>query len=152
VPEEKNNTLITFFKNQKFIIIIIISTIIIIGGMFVLNEVVVSIRMHELKVFLREINQKAMEMDQLGMVTKFKLHKGLYENRIDENEFSREEMNIAYLIVASEKRDELTLSQYREIAQPILLIINFLRMFLQKPPIQFIVDDAEDMDLAIAYY
>ncbi|MBN1699158.1 MAG: tetratricopeptide repeat protein [Spirochaetales bacterium] len=144
--------MIAFFKNNKFIIIIILSTIVIIGGMFVLNEVVVSIRMHELRVFLREINKETMEMDELGMVTKFKLHRGLYENRIDENELSIEEMNIAYLITASEEPEGFTLSRYREIAGPILYIINFLRMFIQKPPIQYVAGPVENMDLAIAYY
>lgn len=144
--------IITRVTDQKFIIIIIITTILIISGMIFLNDVVVSIRMLELKAFLRDIDKKASDMSTVGMVSKFKLHKKLYEEKLNEDELNIEEYNITCRALSSEDHDDISVTKYKEIAPPILSIMNLVRLFLKKPPLEYILSNRENYKLALAYY
>jgi tetratricopeptide (TPR) repeat protein len=138
--------------DYRFILIILIATALIITGMIFLNDIVVSIRLLELKAFLRDMDKQASDMSTVGMVSKFKLHKRLYENRMDEDELNRQEYTIAYRAIESKDYEDITLTKYRQIAPPVLTVMNFLRFFLQKPPVDYILSDRDNNKLTLAYY
>ena len=138
--------------DYKFLIIILCATFLIIIGMIFLNDIVVSIRMLELKTFLRDSDKKASDMSTVGMVSKFKLHKKLYENIINEDELNKKEYNTMYNTLSSEDHQDILLTKYQEIAPTILTVMNLIRICLRKPPIEFNRINKENIKLTLAYY
>jgi hypothetical protein len=125
--------IMTGIKDQFFLIIIITATIIILCCMVLLNDVVVSIRLLELQAFLRYIDKKASDMSTVGMVSKFKLHKELYENNISEDELNKEEYEIVYNLLGEDEHEEIVVTKYKEITPLVLAVMNGIRFFLQNP-------------------
>ncbi|MBN1411162.1 MAG: tetratricopeptide repeat protein [Spirochaetales bacterium] len=141
-----------FLKNQAFIFILLISTVLIFLGMMFLNDIVKEIRLLELKAFLKEMNREDSNVDHLGMVSKYKLCKDLYENRINEKNLDSEELKTSYLIASFENQNKLQLDKYKDVAGPVIFILNLVRQILNKAPIETIIEGQTNNSIAIAYY
>jgi tetratricopeptide (TPR) repeat protein len=140
------------FGRNKFPILIIVATVFILAGMYFLNDIVLSIRMIELESFLREINREASQVDELGMVSKYKLHLDLYSNAIDEGKFDEEELKTVYLATSFEVQSNIPATKYESISEPVMWIINVFRAFLGKTPIRAAIENETDTELTLAYY
>jgi tetratricopeptide (TPR) repeat protein len=145
----------SFFRRiarNKFLILLVISMAAILAGMYFLNDIVLSIRMIELEGFLKAINREASQVDELGMVSKYKLHLSLYNEEIDEKKFDEEELETVYLATSFEVQSKTSTLKYSGVSEGIMWIINLLRMPLGKPPIQTAIDNPTDTELTLAYY
>ncbi|MBN2735512.1 MAG: tetratricopeptide repeat protein [Spirochaetales bacterium] len=137
---------------KGFLILIIFSTLIILAGMFFLNDIILAIRLFELENYLREINREAANIDTLGMVTKYKLQLQLYRDKITEEDFNKEELNSNYLITEYENQKSSGMGKYEDISKPVIAVINILRFFMDKPPINSTSINPANTQLAVAYY
>ncbi|MBN2533731.1 MAG: tetratricopeptide repeat protein [Spirochaetales bacterium] len=143
---------INLITDQKFILGIVLATLVILSGMIFLNDIVVSIRLLELKAYLRDIDKKASDMSTVGMVSKFKLHKKLYENKLNEDDLNKEEFNVTSRLLSSDDHDDIPFTKYRELAPPVLAVMNLIRLVLRKPPVEYILSNRENYKLTLAYY
>jgi tetratricopeptide (TPR) repeat protein len=137
---------------NKFPLFLIVSTAVILTGMYFLNDIVLTVRMTELDGFLEQINREASKVDELGMLSKFKLHLALYNREIDDKKFDEEELSTVYLATSYEVRNKVSMTKYAGVSEPIIWIINLIRKVTGKAAIQTVIANPSDMDLALAYY
>nr|HPO49150.1 tetratricopeptide repeat protein [Spirochaetota bacterium] len=131
-----------------FAFLIIFSTLFFIFA-FLLNARMISTRFLELSTLFFSINDEESGRDYLNLVATYGLHKKLYENVIDENNFSLEELKTSLILSENRKKFDKNINFLNF---PALSIINGLRFLIGKPKIEKIIDSDFNDDLDLAYF
>jgi len=109
----------------------------------------IKIRLAELGSYIYVINNDESKRDYLNLVATYNLHKRLYNNSINEKNFSLEELKTS--LIVSESKTNLK-NNFTIFQAPSLLIINSLRFLIGKKSIQNIINNESNQYLDIAYY
>lgn len=139
-------------KKQIYPFFLVLITVSIFVSMFILNDVVRYIRILELRSFISDINRSVAQVDYLNMITKFKLHKDLFKDKIREGDLDKEEMKVNLLISSFEDQKEISFEKYQSVTPLILGLINAMRGIFRKPPIKLSFEKSQDDQIAVAYY
>ncbi len=139
-------------ENLKFVIMLLFTTALVLSGMYLLNDIVLTIRLSELQASIRESNRELSRADFLAMAARFRLFLHLYRGLVSEKELDREELDMIYLSTSSEVKSRIVVRKYGEASKPVIGMINAIRFLLGKPAIESVVDNRSDGELAVAYY
>jgi len=147
------HNIVSGLKNYIGPILSVIVSLFIIGFLYLVNEIVISIRCNNLKIYLQDIDKSEGDIDHIALIATYEIHKKIYEERITQDTADSIEQKITSLSM-SLKTD---MSPYRNkfgiLALPAVAIINFNRKVLGKQPLTYEMNDNEDFkDLDQAYY
>lgn len=141
-----------FAREYRTEITLVLMTALVISLMALLNDINRQIRIKELRIYLLSSNREENNIDHIGLVMKYQLHKKMYENSMSEDEADLIESRVNAILNASMKERAVTMDRYRYLSLPTLWTINGIRFILGKPSI---VDPSEDSGhsyLEAAYY
>jgi tetratricopeptide (TPR) repeat protein len=140
-------------KGYVFLFILIISAGVIVFGMVILNDNVTRIGIIELNGFLNDANREESNIDYLGMVSKFKLHMEFYRDTINQKQFDKAELRVA-MVISSYSTSLMIYDKdtYNIFSSILMVVINFFRGLIEKPPLSFNYDNPTNNDLTLAYY
>ena len=102
---------------------------------FFLNEIVISIRMNELKDYLQDLDFYEGGVDHISLIATYEVNKKIYEQRITQDIADSIENKISSLQIPHLR--EKNVYSYEIIYYPALCIINFNREVLGKPPVRY---------------
>jgi tetratricopeptide (TPR) repeat protein len=119
---------------EKKIILTLLSAVLFAAIVMVINDVMISIRIDELREILQEQNRRDEGLNHIGLVSTYEINKKLFENRISQEGADALESRID--AVTSFKRSGVSpLSTERFLCQPVLALININRFILGKSPL-----------------
>lgn len=118
---------------------------------FFLNEIIISIRMNELKTYLRDLDFYEAGVDHISLIATYEVNKKIYEERITQDTADSIEHKISSLQINQLR--EPSENKYEIFFYPALYIINFNRTVLGKPPVKYASEkEVFFRDLDQAYY
>lgn len=121
--------------------------------LLLINEVVIAIRLNELRSSLQDIDRSEGSIDSIGLVATYEIHKKLFENRMAQDEADAIEQRINSLAVHPRDTGPRADPIVSAISRPALAIINVNRTILGKPPLAFRRgDDPGLVTVDLAYY
>ncbi len=119
-----------------------------------LNDIVITIRLNELKADLLNMDRQESSLDHISLIATYQINKNIYEKKLTQENADTIEARIISLL-KKEKRSgrAVDASRYKIISRPALWIINFNRNIIGKAPLTYYLAHDEDMaELDIAYY
>lgn len=119
---------------KNIAIIILIFGVLNISTGLLLNSVNLEIRLKELTVYLQQQNRTEYNSDHIHLISRYSLHQKLYKKQISREKADQIEFRFEQLIEAKNKYSRIPLSRYSFIGKPALVLINFNRKLLGKPP------------------
>ncbi len=137
-----------FFKKYAFYILLSITLLGFIF-FFLIQKNLVSIHLFDLKNKLEQAEIKENSLDHIWLVAKYKIHKKLYENKIEQQQADHLEFRSLSII------NELKLNNKTE--NPVFFhsishVINFIRIISGKEPLATQKSSNLNLYLTIAYY
>jgi tetratricopeptide (TPR) repeat protein len=140
-------------KKPTITIVIFISTLVIAVFLFLINDIVISIRLNDLKVHLQELDQNEGSIDQFALVATYEMHKKMFEDSITQENADELEHKIKILSLRTGNNRDISLNKYKYLSIPALYIINFNRQIIGKIPLKYReYDNSYLNDLDTAYY
>ena len=139
-------------RAYKTEIALVLVTALVISFMALLNDINRQIRIKELRLYLLSSNREENNIDHIGLVMKYKLHKSMYENRMGQDEADLVEARVNAILAGSQTDREVSMDRYRYLSIPTLWTINLMRAIIGKPPIVDPQYDAAHSYLEAAYY
>ncbi|MBN2532946.1 MAG: tetratricopeptide repeat protein [Spirochaetales bacterium] len=116
------------------------------------NDIITHLGFKELQTNLSNLNRKNSRRDFLGMVSRYKLQKELYENKTNDSDFAVEELKINSLISSSEKSFAEIKEKYKELLPAALFFVNSIRFTMGREPLSINTEDPARHYLDVAYY
>lgn len=140
-------------KKINITIITIIASLITSAFLILMNDIVISIRLNELRSNLQDIDRREGNIDNIGLVANYEIHKKLFENRITQEEADDIEHRINSLVILEKEKPSRTNVLYPMMAYPALMVINFNRMIIGKLPLSYDRSDVSGhVNIDLAYY
>jgi len=140
------------FKSSLFLIIIILLSAVLIFGMIILNKNITNIGLLELNGFLNETNREELEIDYIGITSKFMLHMEFYKNNINQKEFDKKTLRVAMIISSYNDTVSIFNPRKHKFSNILLFFINILRELINQSPISSDILNPVDSELTLAYY
>lgn len=139
-------------KNVAIILSAVLSLILIIF-LFLVNEMVISIRLNELKSYLQDMDKNEGSVDHIALIATYEIHKKIYEERITQDMADSIEQKLNSISLPLKTDQSLSYDLYSMFSFPAVLMININRTILGKPPIRYkISSDASFNEISQAYY
>jgi tetratricopeptide (TPR) repeat protein len=133
--------------------IIIIASIITMTFLILMNDIMISIRLNELKSNLQDIDRREGSIDNVGLVATYEIHKKLFEDRISQEEADAIEQRINSLVILEKEKNLRSDVMFTVLSFPALTVINFNRRVLGKTPLAYFPgDDSDHIHIDLAYY
>lgn len=120
--------------------------------MIYVNNVVTYVGSRELEANLLRLSQANVKRDFIGMVSKYKLQKDLYDNKIDDGSLAIEELKVDSIIASRGNLLGAKSEPYKYELLPALFVINAVRFLLNEKPIVLETELRTHPYLDIAYY
>jgi tetratricopeptide (TPR) repeat protein len=141
-------------KKTNIAILTVFLSLIIIVFLIFLNDIIIFIRLNELKANLYEQDRRESSLDHIGLVATYQIHKNIYEKKITQENADVIEERVLSLVNSEEKEYSASIPiKYKIISRPALMIINFNRGIIGKNPLTFhLADERHLTDLDLAYY
>jgi tetratricopeptide (TPR) repeat protein len=141
-------------KKINITVVILFISLIITAFLFFINDIVISIRLDELRAKLLEKNQTESSMDHIGLIATYQINKNVFEKKISQEDADALEVKVMSLSKSEEKDSPAVIqAKYKIISQPALLMINFNRNIIGKAPLIYRQSaDRYAADLDVAYY
>ncbi|MBN2544697.1 MAG: hypothetical protein JXB50_02795, partial [Spirochaetes bacterium] len=149
--DKKKNFIIAFFSNYLVVILSLI-IVIFIFLIFYMNNIIIKINLMELKSYLTKINKEDKNYDFLGLLSKYKLYKDWYENKIDSDMINYQEIKINYLISSAYESESYDIGKNNLLFSSALFMINNIRRLYGAEKITSIISERINNYLAYAYY
>lgn len=134
----------------------VIAAITMIGGaafLILINDVAISVRLNELKIYLQELDNREASIDHIGLIATYEINKKMYEKRLSQESADAIEQGIHSLILREKDYPVVIPARYPIISIPAVWVINFNRNILGKKPLNYRRGQDYDLvDLDIAYY
>ena len=131
---------------------LVIITAVVVLAMIVLNDVCVQIRMRELQLILQSGDYEESNLDHLGLLVKYDLHRKMYEDKISNDRADAVETDINSLISERASYRRVPIRKYEYASVPVSGIINSFRFIIGKPRLRDIAVDRSTAYLDTAYY
>ncbi|MBN2039319.1 MAG: hypothetical protein JW864_04720 [Spirochaetes bacterium] len=141
-------------KKITFIIFFIPVSFIITAFLLFVNDIVISVRLNELRDNLLKQNRSESSMDHIGLVSTYLINKNIYEQKISQEKADELESKIMSL-AKNEKtgNSSETRIKYKMISKPAILLINFNRGIIGKAPLSGLLNQVQNIpELDTAYY
>lgn len=140
-------------KRKIFIIMSVVLPLFMLVFLFFVNEIVITIRLSELKTYLQDLDENEGSIDHIALIATYEINKKIYEERITQDTADEIEQKINSLSIPV-RRDPGLPGDFLDLAAfPAVAVINFNRKILGKPPVRYLIRDNEDFkDLDLAYY
>ncbi len=139
-------------KNIRITLTLILS-LLLISFLFIANEMVISIRMTELKTYLQDLDKNEGSVDHIALIATYEIHKKIYEQRISQDNADAIEQRINSLSLKEKTNETMSIGIYRLLALPAVGMINLNRKILGKPSVRYISNNNADSEyLDLAYY
>jgi tetratricopeptide (TPR) repeat protein len=141
-------------KKFNITVVIVFISLIITGFLIFINDIVISIRLNELKADLLEQDLSESSLDHIGLVATYQIHKNIYERKLTQENADAIEGKILSLLKSEERNNPAIVpTKYKIISRPALWIINFNRKIIGKAPLTYYQSGDQNLaDLDIAYY
>lgn len=121
--------------------------------LILMNDIVISIRLNELRSNLQDIDRTEGSIDNVGLVATYEIHKKLFEARITQEEADAIEQRINSLVILEKDKNNRSGVSSTVLSFPALALINFNRRVLGKAPIAYFPgDDSGHINIDLAYY
>jgi tetratricopeptide (TPR) repeat protein len=131
----------------------VIISVLIMGFLYLVNEIVISIRFNNLKIYLQDLDRNEGDIDHIALIATYEIHKKIYEERITQDTADSIEQKITILSMAMKTDTGPYHVKFGILAYPAVGIINFNRGILGKQPLSFEINDIDDLkELDQAYY
>lgn len=138
---------------KRNIVIMISATSILLAVMIVMNNIMISIRLNELKEQLQDIDHTERSIDHIELVTTYEIHKKMFEKRMTQDQADTIEHTIKKLSLFKNHKNESLVSFYDYLILPFVQLINLNRFILGKMPLGYHRDnDPLSIDMDLAYY
>ena len=121
---------------------------------FLVNDVVISIRLNELRENLLEQNRAESNMDHIALIATYRINKNIYEKKISQENADALEARISSLAREDKAAQPAVRSvKYDIISRSALGLINFNRMIIGKPFLKYRRTPSQNFtDLDTAYF
>lgn len=140
-------------KKNIVSVLSVIIFLLIIGFLYLVNEIVISIRFNNLKIYLQDLDKSEGDIDHIALIATYEIHKKIYEERITQDTADSIEQKITSLSLTLKTDMSPYSNKFGILAFPAVQIINFNRKILGKQPLSYEMNDNEDFkDLDQAYY
>lgn len=139
-------------REYKAEITLVLVTAFVISFMALLNDINRQIRIKELRIYLLSSNREDNNIDHIGLVMKYQLHKKMYENRLSQDEADLIESRVNAILNAAATDRAVSMDRYRYLSLPTLWTINAMRFLIGKAPIVDPSEDSAHSYLEAAYY
>ncbi len=140
-------------KKINLTVITVVASLVAVVFLFLINEIVISIRLNELRSSLQDIDRREGGIDNIGLVSTYEIHKKLFENRISQDEADAIEQRIHSLMILKKSKPPPLDVVYSIISFTALAVINFNRMILGKMPLPYYPGDVSGhVTIDLAYY
>ena len=140
-------------KRTKNSILLISVTLLFIAFVMVLNDMMITIRLNELRARLQQMDRTEGSIDHIRLVTTYETHKKLFENRISQEKADSIEHRVNSLTNIQQKGTRDYSPAYGILTVPVIQVINLNRYILGKSPLTFYrEEDFLSLDLDLAYY
>ncbi len=140
-------------KNKIFIILSLTSSLLIVVYLYMINQMVISIRLNELKNYFLEFDRSEGSVDHIALIATYEINKKIYEDRISQDKADELEQQINSLSLPVNNGEELTSNILNIFSYPAMGLININRLILGKPPVKYHADPGyEFIELDKAYY
>ena len=139
-------------REYKTEITLALVTVLVISFMALLNDINRQIRIKELRIYLLSSNREDNNIDHIGLVMKYRLHKKMYENRMNQDEADLVESRVNAILASAMTDRVVSMDRYRYLSLPTLWTINAMRFIIGKPPIMDMSEDSAHSYLEAAYY
>ncbi|HNX25327.1 MAG TPA: tetratricopeptide repeat protein [Spirochaetota bacterium] len=131
---------------------VFVSLLLILFFIFV-NEMVISIRLNELKTYLQDLDKNEGGVDHIALIATYEIHKKIYEERITQDTADSIEQKVNSLSLPVKTNGPLSRDLNSVLAFPAVQMININRKILGKPPVKYTSDNSDEFkDLDQAYY
>lgn len=127
-------------------------TVMVVLAMIALNDVCVQLRMRELQVILQSGDYEESNLDHIGLLMKYDLHRKMYEDKISNEMADAVEIDINSLISERASYREVPIRKHEYASVPVSGIINSFRFIIGKPQLRDIAENASTAYLDTAYY
>jgi tetratricopeptide (TPR) repeat protein len=118
-----------------------------------INQIVITVRLNELKIYLQEIDKSEGSVDHISLIATYEIHKKIYEERISQDKADEIEQKINSLSLPVSNGEELTSDMIHLFVYPALGLINLNRLILGKPLMKYHTAKGDELkDLDRAYY
>lgn len=142
-----------FLKKIIYPVLITALSLIIIYFLLYINEIVISIRLNELKSYLQDADHNEGGIDHIALIATYEIHKKVYEERITQDTADAIENKISILSLPGSVLKSKDRDIYNMVSYPALFVINFNRKILGKVPVSYKWNrDDEFKELDKAYY
>ncbi|PKL18240.1 MAG: hypothetical protein CVV49_06540 [Spirochaetae bacterium HGW-Spirochaetae-5] len=140
-------------KNKFFIILFLTASLVIVAYLYMINQMVISIRLNELKIYLQEFDKSEGSVDHIALIATYEINKKIYEERISQDKADEIEQKINSLSLTVNSDEEMTSDKFHIFFYPALGLININRLILGKSPIKYQHAPGDQFkDLDAAYY
>jgi tetratricopeptide (TPR) repeat protein len=124
----------------------------VVGIMLLVNDVNRQIRIRELRICLQKNSREDNNLDHIGLLMKYRIHKRMYDNTLAQGDADVVEMRVNSILADITAADKVRMERYTYLSKPSLAVINFFRSIIRKDPIRDMRDDQSNVFLEIAYY
>ncbi|MBN2402562.1 MAG: hypothetical protein JXN64_09180 [Spirochaetes bacterium] len=141
-------------KKLTITVVIVIVLLLISAFLFLINDIVISIRLNELRANLLAQDKSERSMDHIGLIATYQINKEIYEKNLSQEKADALEAKVVSL-VKSEGGNYPTVNavKYKILSRPALVFINFNRRIIGKPPLVYYkLPEQYLADLDLAYY
>lgn len=142
-------------KKTIVIPVLVFVVMLVTGFLFFLNELVISIRLNELKSTLQQQNRSENSMDHIELVATYLINKDIYDKKISQEKADSLESKVMSLSRGEDSGSSRAYPyKYRFFSYPAISLINFNRKIIGKVPLRFLSSQESDYirDLDLAYY
>jgi len=117
-----------------------------------LNRMNMEIRIEEMKSYIQSGNRTDNNIDHVSLLMKYKIHKDLYDGKINDSQSATIEAKILNAVSTANLVQTRFKSKYPVLSYPVIHIINSVRFLLELPPIRFDATSPDYFLPEIAYY
>ncbi len=140
-------------KKLIIAVVIIIIPLIITAFLFLVNDIIISIRLGDLKIYLQELDQNEGNIDHIGLIATYEIHKKMYEDRMTQDNADAIEQMMNSLAIQAKNKPVVPPVKYGLISLPAIQLINLNRKIIGNPPLKYRQDAyLRYADLDMAYY
>ena len=140
-------------KNKIFIVLSLAGSLLIVIYLYMINHMVISIRLNELRFYLLELDRSEGSVDHISLIATYEINKKIYEERISQDKADEIEQKINSLSLPVNRGEESTSNIFDIFPYPALGLININRMILGKSPVQYQSAPGDELkDIDKAYY
>ncbi|HEY1406726.1 MAG TPA: hypothetical protein VF857_08970 [Spirochaetota bacterium] len=134
------------------IILLVVISLPLTGLMLMVNNVTLSVRMRELKIYLQKLDRSENKIDFVNLIARYNLNSRLYDKGLSDDEANMVEYKMSELALSRKSYDTVRISGTRYVSEFALMFINAIRFFIGKDGISESSESDLSDNLNTAYF